>query len=206
MDWLRAYADHQTPWDLRQVTPPLEALLGSGRLAELGIAPGSRVAVPGCGRGHDLRAWARAGYRVTGFDIVPAAVAEARQLLAWNTRPDEELEVEVLCRDVLGLGLEFAGRFDLVYDYTCFCALPVHLRPAYGREVAAIVRPGGLWLGLAFPLDPARVGSEGPPHLVRPDDLETALGAGFARLGEFPAERSVLRRQGAEHWFVRRRS
>lgn len=205
MDWLRAYADHETPWDLRQITPPLAALLASGRVAELGVPPGSRVALPGCGRGHDVRAWARAGYRATGFDIVPDAIDEARALLRLNLADDEEIDAEVLCRDVLGLGAEFGAAFDLVYDYTCFCAVPPHLRPTYGREIAAIVRPGGLWLGLAYPMDPGLAGADGPPHLVRGDDLEAALGDGFAAVAEFPAERSVIRRIGAERWFVRRR-
>lgn len=202
MDWARRYDDRHTPWDLRQVTPPLEHLLASGQLRDLGLREGARVAVPGCGRGHDLRAWARAGHRVTGFDIVPTAVAEARELLELNGHGEE---VEVLCRDVLGLGAEFPGAFDLVYDYTCLCALPPHLRAAYGLEMARITKPGGLWLGLVFPTDPARAGRDGPPYLIRPEDLDRALDVGFAALAEFPAERSVLQRQGAERWFVRRR-
>ena len=40
----------------------------------------ARIAVPGCGRGHDLRAFAARGHRVVGFDLVSEAVAEARAL------------------------------------------------------------------------------------------------------------------------------
>jgi len=206
MDWARRYADQSTPWDLRRVTPPLGALLASGRLGALGHGEGGHVAVPGCGRGHDLRAFAAAGYRVTGFDIVPAVVAEARELLRLNRTNDLGIVAEVQCRDILGIGAEFGAAFDVVYDYTCFCALPPHLRGAYGREVAAMLRPAGIWLGLAFPLDPARTGKDGPPHLIRPEDLETAFGpAGIEAEVDFPAEGSVLARAGAERWFVRRR-
>lgn len=206
MDWARRYADQSTPWDLRRITPPLASLLASGRLAALGHGEGGRVAVPGCGRGHDLRAFAQAGYRVTGFDIVPAVVAEARALLALNRVGAEESLAEVHCRDVLGVGGEYPAAFDVVYDYTCFCALPPHLRSAYGREVAALLRPGGIWLGLAFPLDPARTGKDGPPYLIRPEDLEASFGpAGVEAEVDFPAEGSVLARAGAERWFVRRR-
>lgn len=206
MDWARRYADHSTPWDLRRITPPLASLLASGRLDQLGHGAGGRVAVPGCGRGHDLRAFAAAGYRVTGFDIVPEVVAEARALLRWNRANADEVRADVQCRDILGIGAEFAAAFDVVYDYTCFCALPPHLRSAYGREVGALLRPGGIWLGLAFPLDPARTGQDGPPHLIKPEDLEASFGpAGVRSEADFPAEGSVLARAGAERWFVRRR-
>ena len=30
--------------------------------------------MPGCGTGHDVRAWARAGFRAFGFDIAPSAI------------------------------------------------------------------------------------------------------------------------------------
>ncbi len=206
MDWARRYADQSTPWDLRRITPPLAALLESGRLDALGHGAGGHVAVPGCGRGHDLRAFAGAGYRVTGFDIVPSVVAEARALLELNRTNVDEVRAEVHCRDILGIGAEFAARFDVVYDYTCFCALPPHLRTAYGREVGALLRSGGIWLGLAFPLDPARTGQDGPPHLILPEHLEASFGpAGLQAEVDFPAEGSVLARAGAERWFVRRR-
>lgn len=203
MDWRRAYTDHDTPWDLRQPTPPLEALLRSGRLGELGVGADAVVAVPGCGRGHDVRLWARCGHPAVGFDIVPEVVAEARALLRWNG-VDPAL-ASVHCRDLLGLGVEFGGRFDLVYDYTCLCALPPHLRRAYGREMAAIVKPGGAWLGLVFPMESLRPAGEGPPFVVRAADLEDALGSGFTAVADFPAERSVPQRAGMERWFFRRR-
>lgn len=200
MDWQHRYLEGSTPWDLRQPTPALEVLLASGRLSRLGLPDEADVAVPGCGRGHDLRAWARAGHRVTGFDIAPEAVREARALLAWNRVEG----VDVLCRDLLGVGAELAARFDAVYDYTCLCALAPHLRARYGHEMAAIVRPGGLWIGLAFPLV-LRPGAEGPPFAVDARVLHAALAPRFALVDEFEPERSVAARRGAERWFVWRR-
>ena len=201
MDWQRCYADRTTPWDLRQPTPPLIALIESGRLPRFGLAEAGAVAVPGCGRGHDLRVWAGAGYRATGFDVVPEVVEEARALLAWN----QTVGAQVLCRDILGLADEFSAAFDAIYDYTCFCALPPHLRGAYGQEMTAITAVGGLWLGLAFPLDPGRAGIDGPPYLIRPGDLIDALAPGFELIEDFAAERSVPQRRAAERWFVFRR-
>jgi SAM-dependent methyltransferase len=201
MDWAASYATQRTPWDLRMVTPPLRALLGEGRHLRWGLPERARVAVPGCGRGHDLRAFSAAGMRVTGFDLAPAAVEEARQLLAWN-----RAEGRVLCRDVLGLAHEFGGAFDLVYDYTCFCALPRYLRGRYGREVAAILAPRGVLLHLSFPDDPRCTGGgDRPPFLIARRDVEAAFGRCFELEEQFDAVGSVPERTRAERWYVWRR-
>ena len=198
MDWVSAYAKGRTPWDLTMVTPPLRALLRSGRHLKWNLpASGARVAVPGCGRGHDLRAWSAAGMRVTGFDIVPAVVDEARSLLAWNRASGE-----VLCRDVLGLAQEFGGAFDLIYDYTCFCSLPRYLRRSYATEMATILAPGGLFVHLAFPYGVDAQFDEGPPHPFDRAELDAVLGPEFGLVEEFEAEDSVAERQGFERWFV----
>lgn len=196
-DWEQYYRSGETPWDLRGVTPPLQALAEAGGLAARGLTPGSAVAVPGCGRGHDLRYLAQLGYRVTGFDLVPAAVEEARRLLALN-----RAEGEVLCRDFLGLGEELAGRFDWAYEYTFFCALPPHLRGEFARVTAALLRPGGYLLALTFPLTAAAAAPSGPPYLVREEDLQATLARHFTLAASFEAERSAPRRTGAERWYL----
>ena len=197
IDWHEAWAGGQTPWDLRAPTPPLEALLRGGA-TRFGVRPGARVAVPGCGRGHDLRVFVAHECAVTGFDVVPAAVEEARALLALN-----RVDAEVLCRDVLGLLPEFAAAFDVVYDYTCYCALPVHLREAYGEVVAGLLRPGGVFLHLAFPMRADVAGSPGrPPYLIAPADVRRSFAPHLELLAELPAEDSMGRRAGAETWFA----
>lgn len=199
-DWERCYAENDTGWDLRGPTPPLEALLASGFLRRLGLPERPRVLVPGCGRGHDLRALATAGCDVTGVDLVPAACAEARELLALN-----RIDGRVLCRDLFGLLPELGGRFDLVYEYTCLCALPRHLRSAYGDVMAGVLVPRGIWLGLVYPMRPSVPPREGPPYVVTEADLRATLSPHFDLETSFEPENSVARRAGAERWFLWRK-
>ena len=155
-----------------------------------------------CGRGHDLRVFAGLGHRITGFDIAPAAIAEARFLANLN-----RIEAELLVRDVLGLAEEFPGRFDMVYDYASFSALAPHLRRAYGAEMAAITAAGGYLLVLAFPMRPDVAGRSGrPPFLVQESDLSAALSPRFSVVDSFAAEDSALERRGAERWFLYRKA
>ncbi len=204
MDWQQRYDVGDTPWDLRGITPPLAALLAGGALRALGLPDSADVAVPGCGRGHDLRAFVAHGHRVIGFDIAPGVVDEARRLLAFNRVEG----AQVLCRDILGIGPEFERRFDLVYDYTCFCALPTHLRERHAHETATILRDGGLYLALAYPLRKfgGRPEGAGPPFVVTREDLLRAFGVEFALVAEFEAQDSVPQRAGLERWFVFRRA
>ena len=106
------------------------------------------------------------------------------------------------CAPVLGFGSEFSETFDLVYDYTSFCALPVHLRRTYIREMAKVLAPGGHLLMLAFPMTPEVAGDDGrPPFLVTESDLAAATTAHFTQIGSFAAEDSPPERLGAERWF-----
>lgn len=196
-DWERCYRENDTGWDLRGITPPLAALLASGFLSTLGLPQRPSVLVPGCGRGHDLRAFAAAGCEVTGVEIVPEACVEARELLLLN-----RVEARVLCRDLFGLLPELQEGFDLVYDYTCLCAIPPHLRPAYGKTIRGVLKEHGTWLGLVFPMLPENTGKQGPPHLVTEADVHLTLEPGLQVVASFAAEDSVERRRGAERWFV----
>ena len=200
-DWDSLYRTGETGWDLREITPALTALLQNGYLATLALPARPRVAVPGCGRGHDLRAFAEAGCEVTGFDVAPKACDEARALLELNHTPGD-----VRCRDLFGLLPEFAGSFDLVYEYTCFCAIPVHLRQAYARTIAGLLVPNGVLLALVYPMRADRAGQDGPPYLVTEPDLDAALLGSFTRVASFETVGSVERRAGAERWYVWRRA
>jgi len=57
------------PWEKGEASPGLvDFLAGHTTLAR------GKVCVPGCGTGHDAREWAKAGFRVYGYDLAPSAV------------------------------------------------------------------------------------------------------------------------------------
>lgn len=191
--WDGLYAAAQDGWELGAPAPALEDWLASGgKLGETG----ARVAVPGAGRGHDARLLARRGYRVTAFDFAEAAVAEARRLAA-----QDGVDVVVEQRDVFTLDHDYAGAFDGVWEYTCFCAIDPARREEYVRALHAILRPGGLLLACFFPL---REGGGGPPFPVSRDDIDRALVGRFEVSRAGPPERSADRRRGLE-WLVEAR-
>ena len=140
--WDGLYALRQDGWELGEAAPSLQACLASGRP----FTPGARVAVPGCGRGHDARLLARHGFAVTGFDFAEAAVTEARQLASH-----ERLAATFDRRDVFTLAKDYAGGFDAVWEYTCFCAIDPDRRAEYARALHDILKPGGTLLACFYP-------------------------------------------------------
>ncbi|HWN90104.1 MAG TPA: methyltransferase domain-containing protein [Verrucomicrobiae bacterium] len=199
--WEGLYAEHQDGWELGEAAPSLGAWLAAGRtFTHAGASPRAaamsrspHIAVPGCGRGHDARLLARHGYAVTGFDFADAAIAEARGLAAR-----ERLAVAFEQRDIFTLGADYAGRFDAVWEYTCFCAIDPDRRAEYAQVLQAILRPGGILLACFYPL---REGTDGPPFPVSREGIETVLEPCF-RIVEARAPPASPERRRNFEWFV----
>jgi SAM-dependent methyltransferase len=185
--WDGLYATGGDGWELGAPAPPLVDFV------ERTPPPRGRVAVLGCGRGHDARFLAARGYDVVGYDFSTAAVTAARVL----ARRDG-VSVAFEQRDIFTLGVEAAHAFDGVWEYTCFCAIDPARRDEYVRTVAGIVRPGGWLLACFFPL---RAVTAGPPFAVSRAELRRRFAAPFRFERAQPPLRSARGRQGRE-WLV----
>jgi SAM-dependent methyltransferase len=189
--WESLYSQGEDGWDLHAPSPALVAWLAAG--GALG-GRGARVAVPGCGRGHDARLLARYGYRVHGFDFATPAVMEARALAAA-----EGVEALFEQRDVFTLAGDHREAFDAAWEYTCFCAIDPARRTEYVAVLRAIVKPGGTLLACFYPL---REGGDGPPFPVALAEVERLLAPGFRIVESAAPAESAERRRGLE-WLIR---
>jgi SAM-dependent methyltransferase len=185
--WEDLYARGADGWEMGRPAPPLVDFV------ETTPPPRGRVAVPGCGRGHDARFLARHDYDVTGFDFSPAAV-DAAQTLARNEKVDVAFEQ----RDVFGLPADYTHAFDGAWEYTCYCAIDPRRRDEYVQTLARIVKPGGWLLACFFPL---RTAAAGPPFPVARAEIKRRLARHFRIAREFAPVRSARGRQGRE-WVV----
>lgn len=177
--WSDRYASGGDGWELGIPAPPLVRLLGQDRPS------GTRAAVPGCGRGHDVALLASRGFETWGFDFSPAAIAAGKPVHGAH----------YLERDIFAIGKEFAGRFDLVWEYTCYCAIDPVRREEYAKVLHDILVPGGTLAALFYPVKEVE---GGPPFRVRREEIDTVFGPGFNLVSiETPAD-SIERRQGAE--------
>ena len=186
--WEEIYQGGRAGWDLRGPTPALRRLAGNGELA-----PG-RLIVLGAGRGHDAREFARHGFAVTAVDFAAEAVASMRSLA------DPGAPVEIVQADIFKLPAALDHGFDSVLEYTCFCAIQPSRRAEYADLVARLIRPGGSYIALLFPLDQH---AGGPPFAVSVDEVLGLFGArGFRLLRRETPEDSVGQRRGLEELLV----
>lgn len=135
-EWEARYRRGEIGWDRGGVSPAVDHGRAIGALR-----PGDRLLVPGCGRGHEVVALARAGFAVTAVDLAPSAVAAVRTALDAAGVSAEVVEADLLA-------WKPAVSFDAVYEQTCLCALPPARWSAYQARLAAWLRPGGRLLAL----------------------------------------------------------
>jgi SAM-dependent methyltransferase len=126
------------PWDYGAPRPQLVQWAEAQNLAG-----GSREAlVVGCGYGADAEFLASLGFRVTGFDFAPTAIAGARRRYPAS-------RVSYLIADVLDLPRGWQGRFELVIESLTVQSMPPEQHSVAARSIAALVAQGGTLLVLA---------------------------------------------------------
>ena len=197
-DWQQQYATGQTPWDRGEPAPALVQYLATFPAA-------GRILVPGCGTGQDVKAWALAGAeQVTGLDVAPLAVGRAQESLAGISKA--EVVLGDLFTDCYQAPL--AGSFDMVWEHTCYCAIPPERRADYVQAIAAALKPGGQLLGVFFltPWDEGADQAQGPPFGTGLEELRGMLAARFELERGWRPEVAYPGREGRE-WcglFVRK--
>ncbi len=186
--WETDYERGSDGWDLGGPTPAFKQLAASGR-----FKPGGMI-VLGAGRGHDAREFARQGFQVTAVDFSAYAVGEMQRLA------DPAAPIEILQQDLFTLPSVLDGTFDYVLEYTCFCAIDPRRRGEYADLIARLLKPGGAYIDLAFPLS---THAGGPPFAVSASELLELFGSrGFGLVAREAPTDSVPQRRGIEELFI----
>lgn len=154
--WTGRYQSGVTSWDHGEASPGLVDFLKTQS-----YRPGT-VLVPGCGRGHDARVLAAAGFDVIGLDVVPQAVEEARRLAQT-----EGMKVRFEAADFFDLPPSLRGHYDWLSEHTFFCAIDPALRDRYVEVTASLLKPGGHLLGVFYHIRP----ETGPPFGTTREEL-----------------------------------
>jgi SAM-dependent methyltransferase len=184
--WENRYQSGDTPWDLQGPTPEFLRLAEEKRLPLKG-----RALVPGGGRGYDAVWLAKQGLEVDIVDFSPTALL-ATQELAFK----EKVTVHAYNQDFFALPSHgyHQERYDLILEYTFFCAIDPKLRAQYVKAVASLLKPNGLFVGLFFPLQTDKAG---PPFEVSREEVKLLFNPNFRFTTEEP-KASVKPRAGRE--------
>ncbi|KDP29557.1 hypothetical protein JCGZ_19270 [Jatropha curcas] len=183
--WEKCWEQGLTPWDLGQPTPVLLHLHRTGAL------PMGRALVPGCGSGHDVFAIASPERYVVGLDVSGQAIKKAEELSSSSPNAN--------CFTFLKADF-FTWHppelFDLIIDYTFFCAIEPEMRARWALKIQDLLKPDGELITLIFPIDD-HVG--GPPYKVSVSDYEEVLHPlGFKAVSIVDNDLAIKARKGRE--------
>ena len=183
--WEQRYQENTAKWDIGMAAPPLASLLVS---TEAPIA--GKIAVIGCGQGHDAILFAKHGFDTIGFDFAPSAIALGQKLSQTM-----EISMQFLQRDIFELPKEFPATFDYAIEHTCFCAIRPEQRPDYVKMVRSILKPTGELIALFW----AHNRPDGPPFGVTLEEIKDLFSASFDTFNISPVNNSISSRHGEEY-------
>jgi cyclopropane fatty-acyl-phospholipid synthase-like methyltransferase len=179
--WEARYEAKDMPWEKGEASPGLVDFLEAHS-----SLPRGKVCVPGCGTGHDVRAWADAGFQAIGCDIAPSAVR-----LATERTKARGLKARFKLADFLRDPAP--ARFDWIFEHTLFCAIQPDERDDYVRAVLRWLKPKGQYLAVNY-LIPDK---DGPPFGTTRAELWKRFSPHFDLLQEW-VPRSYPNRTGLE--------
>jgi cyclopropane fatty-acyl-phospholipid synthase-like methyltransferase len=162
--WDASYTGREPArWDIGRPQPAFVLLADQGCLT-------GRVLDVGCGTGENALLAASRGADVTGIDIAPAAIAQAREKASARG-----LTARFEVADALTLG-RLGYTADTVIDSGLFHALGDANRPRYVTSLAATLGPTGVCYILCF--SDRQPGTWGPRR-IQAQELHTAFSDGW---------------------------
>jgi cyclopropane fatty-acyl-phospholipid synthase-like methyltransferase len=182
--WEHRYQTQDMQWEKGAPSPGLVDFLAQRPELKKGT-----VCVPGCGTGHDVRAFAAAGFEAYGFDLAPSAIKLSEEKTKTAGLP-AKFQLGDFLRD------EPPRRFDWLFEHTLFCAIQPAERDDYVRAVRRWLKPGGNYLAVNY----IECDGEPPFHVTR-EELLARFSPHFELHSDW-VPRSYPNREGRERMFL----
>ncbi|MDI1336520.1 MAG: methyltransferase domain-containing protein [Lacunisphaera sp.] len=196
--WNSRYEAGQMPWEFAGVPADLQKFLKQKSKGSTSAAASrGRVLIPGCGSGHEIRAFLDAGFEVLGLDFAAKGVERARQL-AGPGFADRIVLGDFFTHDLP------AGSFDYVYERTFLCSLTPDRREAYRNRVFSLLKPGGHLIGYFYYQIP--VLENGPPYGFAWGTADELFARHFILTKDQAVADSLPLFAGRERWQEQRRT
>lgn len=188
--WDQVYHDEGNPgWNLGQPAEALKDMLPRLKL------PKSRVLVLGCGEGHDAALFAQAGHVVTGVDFSKEGLQRAQQ--QYGDLPG----LSFVHEDIFKLDPRFHRAFDIVFEHTCYCAIPPERRRDLVKTWKQCLHEQGQLMGVFFTM----YKKQGPPYGGSEWELRERLKSSFQFVFWGRWQKSIPSRQGKELFVLAQR-
>jgi methyl halide transferase len=183
--WNGRYQQHQTGWDVGQVSTPLKEYVDQLTIKNIAIL------IPGCGNSYEAEYLVQQGFdNITLIDISPLLT----QQLAEKFSAYLGNRLNIITGDFFAL----EGQYDLILEQTFFCALEPSLRGEYVHKMHSLLKPGGKLVGVLFD----RAFEGGPPFGGSQEEYKGLFAPLFNIRVLAPCYNSIKPRMNAEVFLI----
>ncbi|MBI3270428.1 MAG: class I SAM-dependent methyltransferase [Planctomycetes bacterium] len=162
IDWNERYETRDTPWDSGEASREL------ARILDAGLVRPCRAFEVGCGTGTNAVELARRGFEVTGVDVSPLAVEQARHRVEEAKARVTLAVADIVEPGVLG-GVVPAGPYEFVFDRGVYHHLRRVALFGFLKALERLTSPGALYLTLAGNANEESPVLGGPPQVFAHD-------------------------------------
>jgi len=148
--WEQKYQTGDTHWDLGGPTPAIIDWINRFKTSQ-------KICVLGAGNGHDAIEISKLGHQVTAVDFSKTAISILSIMAEIH-----KITVDAVESDLFHLPAIYTNYFDIVIEYTCFCAIHPSRRAEYRDVVEKILTAKGILMALFFPITKL-ISKGGPP-------------------------------------------
>ncbi len=149
--WNQKYINDDFGWDVSSVTPIFLDYFSK-------INDKKNIFVPGCGLGHDVIYLAEQGHNVTALDFSSFAINHINQ--KYNNS-----NLKTIKEDFFKIDSNYFNKFDIVLEYTFFCAIHPSKRSLYVDLIYKLLKKKGILVAVFIPVNKLD-NDEGPPFGV----------------------------------------
>ena len=161
-DWVRAWDERVTPWELGSSNPIYEELIRKQHLA----VRGKRVLMPGCGSGYDAITVCRLGQpaSLTAIDLSSKAISIAQ---SHSIPPQFRDILNFQQQDFFSVDTT-KHQYDVIIDYLFYSAMDIPMRSRVVEQMYKLLAPHGVVATIIFPLQLTNENETvGPPYHMK---------------------------------------
>jgi len=184
--WQDKYELDDTPWDTGTTTPEI--------IKSINHSINKKICILGCGYSKDAIYLSEKGHKVFAVDFASSPIDYLYKLKKEN-HINNLFPVK---ENIFNLSLKYSNFFDIVIEYTCFCAIPKNKRKNYIDVVSSILYKKAVCLALFFPTKKPTKESSGPPFHVNIDTVLPMFEEKFKIINFNPNPDSIKPRIGNE--------
>ena len=150
--WENRYKENNINWDIGAPTPIFKnwAIKQKEKFS---------ICVLGAGNGWDAIYLSNKGHDVTAVDFSQTAIKNIKK-----SAKASNLKINVLQENIFNLD-KYKNIYDVIIEYTCFCAIDPKQRYDYVEIVNKILKKGGKLVAIFFPIN-KNIKDQGPPFAV----------------------------------------